>query len=264
MAILVSHCVIVSNPHLYARVQLSSCPLKSNCNDMRPDDTHTTSPVPVPVSNSMEVEPSCLDTNVVRLSRKSDASSRKQVTFEPNKKRRRLGSSSPQVFVLPPRPVSIYDFPFLVQLLSSIRRQANCKRVANYAFVDPYCILVNRSFHPWNSTPWMKMVQSVIFQKCCMVSPMAAIVALDRIAQIPKRPLLLPSVHEEETNEASASMYRYCLLDLLQNKAGTFVRCSWGSQDTRNQTRNAKCLPICTPCGYESVATAAKLQHRLQ
>jgi hypothetical protein len=246
MTILVSHCVIVSNPHLYARVQLSSCLLKSNCNDMQQDDTHTTSPVPV--SNSMEVEPSYLDTNVVRLSRKSDASSRKQVLFEPNKKRRRLESSSSRVVVLPPRPVSIYDFPFLVQLLSSIRRQANCKRVANYAFVDPYCILVNRSFRPWNSTAWMKMVQSVIFYQCCMVSAMAAIVALDRIAQIPKRPLLLPSVHKEETNQASAAMYRYCLLDLLQNKAGTFVRCSWGSRDTRNQTRKRELKAIIPYC----------------
>lgn len=164
------------------------------------------------------------------LARKLDASSVETAKLPCDKKKRRQESSSSRFNGLLSPRISMYDCPFLVQLLSSIRRRANCKRIANYSFGNLYCIQVNRSLHPWNSTVLANAVHSSYIHRYCILSSATAIGALDRISHIPKRPQL-PST------KASTNGYRYCLLDLLQDKGGAFGRRSIGSPITRNQTR---------------------------
>eukprot|EP00980_Cylindrotheca_fusiformis_P001629 scaffold368_cov125-Cylindrotheca_fusiformis.AAC.7 len=149
--------------------------------------------------------------------------------------------------LLPPsRRVSIYDSPFLIQILSSIRRRVNCKRIANHSFESPFCIKVHRILHPSNNN-WRTIVSLFLFQRTCIVSSKTAIANVDRIIHIPKK-VHLPSTTQDDKASPCGSpagvVYQYCLLDLLQDRAGTFLQQPLGSKNNRKETRKRELKAI--------------------
>jgi hypothetical protein len=146
---------------------------------------------------------------------------------------------SSRIIILPLRKYSIYDSPWLLALLSSIRRQTNKRRLANVPCHDPCCIFVSRRPNPFLERLF-RLVDLGIFSLCFRMASSRLEKVSQNLEEL-KRPV--PAV-ETEALDLPKRVYRYSLLDLLQGKAGRFSVRPLGTRAARAETRKRELKAI--------------------
>ncbi|CAJ1944441.1 unnamed protein product [Cylindrotheca closterium] len=180
-----------------------------------------------------------------------------------------LGSKG--IIVLPPKLFSIYDSPLLVSIWTNIRRSANRKRIANYAWwldssqasqsVMIEEIETRASF--WRqpmalpylqcliSFWWRRRAEIAFFRQFSRTISNVAMTQLDHVVSVftlrhlsdrrqGQRPISIKlraiPKNAKAKKDLSKLPYRYCLLDILQGNAGTFWNVSLGPSSKRRET----------------------------
>ena len=151
----------------------------------------------------------------------------------PNKRSRRHATNIVQV--PSPRGTTLYDYPWLVALLSNIRRQCNQKRLADEPCFGLYCVKFCRDWHSWEKTAWLRMIDLANFCFLCRKTGLSAAAAVEDIETRSRLPELAVPKDEPEI-PMSKQPYRYCLLDILQDETGKFLKQPLGSSDDRAET----------------------------
>jgi hypothetical protein len=140
-------------------------------------------------------------------------------------------SSSRPVITSVPR-FSIYDFPFLVRILSNIRVQSNRRRLANEPCRSPYWISFQRKVHP---LAILQLNYSFLLGNFCSEVQGNQ---LDFLTWTFERS---QAAAFQKTNEdeapASAKEYEFNLLDLIHDRAGQFSRILVETRRSRMELR---------------------------
>lgn len=142
-------------------------------------------------------------------------------------------SSSSSVIILVPR-FSIYDFPFLVRVLSNIRVQSNRRRLANGPCRDPYWISFQREVHP---LAMLQLNYSFLLGNFCSeVQGNQLDFLVWTFERLQAQAAAFQKANEDEA-PASAKDYEFNLLDLLHDKAGQFSSILIGTRRSRIELR---------------------------
>ncbi|KAL3942194.1 MAG: hypothetical protein SGBAC_003573 [Bacillariaceae sp.] len=208
-----------------------------------------------------------------------------------------LGSNG--IIVLPPKSFSIYDSPLLVSILTNIRRNANRKRITNYAWWSESsrssqllmmeenavraCFwrhpTVRPHFQCLISFWWRRRMEIAIFRQFSRTISNVATAKLDQVLSLltvrylsnrdqGQRPISIKTLAIPKTPKAEQKVfktpYRYCLLDILQGNAGIFWNVSIGSLGERRETRKRELKAMVPYASSRPSSHHVEVQQRLK